>query len=410
MAEVSRPSILSICDHQGTVLRLESESGLVGSAGQPFVSLLDGDSVAKGRRFLELLQRENVACDWTLNLRLAGRICSLTFCGIRKDAELIIVGGTSLLDGLRLYRSYAERANHPMDPLFCCIIERAPPALFGANEEDLDEFTRLNNELVDAERELARRNAELKRIAQLNSELRIQAEETLEVHRSFLSLITHDLKNPLSTIIGFVRLIQSAAAGSIDAKSLNDWASRIDRVAVKMVAQIDELLDVAKLQTGDSLALNRKPLDLVATVRAIVAAQEVNAGRCTLRFESSVATLIGTWDLRCLERALTNLIANAIKYSPMGGDIRVRVWPEGEGLQTTGVIRIEDQGLGIPADDLPFVFAPFRRARTAGKISGTGIGLASARYCVEEHKGRIQIESQEGVGTSITIRLPDSVT
>ena len=146
------------------MLRFESESSLSGSVGQPFVSLLDGESVAKGRRFLELLQRENVACDWALNLRLAGRICSLTFCGIRKDAELIIVGAASLLDGLRLYRSYAERANHPMDPLFCSIIERAPPALFGANEEDLDEFTRLNNELVDAQRELARRNAELKRV------------------------------------------------------------------------------------------------------------------------------------------------------------------------------------------------------------------------------------------------------
>jgi signal transduction histidine kinase len=146
------------------VLRLECESGLVGSAGQPFVSLLDGDSVAKGRRFLELLQRENVACDWTLNLNIGGRICSLTFCGVRKDAELIIVGATSLLDGLRLYRSYAERANHPIDPLFCCIIERGPPALSGASEDDLDEFTRLNNELVDAQRELARRNAELKRV------------------------------------------------------------------------------------------------------------------------------------------------------------------------------------------------------------------------------------------------------
>src|SRR5690349_19888090 len=87
MAEVSRHSILSICDHQGKLLRLESDSGLVGSPGQSFVSLLDSDSVAKGSRFLELLQRENVACDWTLNLNIAGRICSLTFCGIRKDAE-----------------------------------------------------------------------------------------------------------------------------------------------------------------------------------------------------------------------------------------------------------------------------------------------------------------------------------
>ena len=164
MPEVSRKSILLICDYQGTVLRFESESSLSGSVGQPFASLLEGESVAKWRRFLELLQRENVACDWTLNLHLAGRICSLTFCGIRKDAELIIVGAASLLDGLRLYRSYAERANHPMDPLFCSIIERAPSALFGANEEDLDEFTRLNNELVDAQRELARRNAELKRV------------------------------------------------------------------------------------------------------------------------------------------------------------------------------------------------------------------------------------------------------
>jgi signal transduction histidine kinase len=104
-----------------------------------------------------------------------------------------------------------------------------------------------------------------------------------------------------------------------------------------------------------------------------------------------------------VERVVANLVSNAIKYSPGGGDVRVELAAEAG----WAVLRVQDQGVGIPAADLPRVFEQFHRAaNVAGRIGGTGLGLAGARHIVEQHGGSIALESQEGVGTTVTVRLP----
>jgi signal transduction histidine kinase len=107
-----------------------------------------------------------------------------------------------------------------------------------------------------------------------------------------------------------------------------------------------------------------------------------------------------------LERVLENLLSNAIKYSPEGGSITVAIADEEIG-GPWAVLTVRDQGLGIPAADLPRVFERFQRARNVeGRIGGTGIGLASARQIVEQHGGTIAAESAEGTGSTFTVRLP----
>ena len=107
-------------------------------------------------------------------------------------------------------------------------------------------------------------------------------------------------------------------------------------------------------------------------------------------------------DAARLERVLDNLFANALTYSPAGGDIEVRVTREDDAV----VIAVRDHGLGVPAADLAHVFAPFHRGSNVGRIEGTGMGLAGARHIVEAHGGTLTVESVEGVGSTFTVRLP----
>jgi signal transduction histidine kinase len=134
-----------------------------------------------------------------------------------------------------------------------------------------------------------------------------------------------------------------------------------------------------------------------------VAEHQQTTERHELRLESE-AELIGAFDISRLRRVLNNLVDNAIKYSPQGGDVIVRL---GHEPADTAVLEVEDHGLGIPATDVSRIFDRFQRASNVeGRFAGTGIGLASARHIVESHAGSIEVDSREGAGTLFRVRLP----
>ena len=174
-----------------------------------------------------------------------------------------------------------------------------------------------------------------------------------------------------------------------------------------MARLVANLLDLAQPEADGPLALARRPTDLVALVRQAVAAQQAGTGRHRLRVESGEAALVGAWDAARLERVLGNLLGNAVKYSPDGGEIAVNVAREVDAAGAWALVSVRDDGLGIPAEDLPRVFERFHRgANVAGRIGGTGIGLAAARQVIEQHGGQVAVTSREGAGTTVTVRLP----
>jgi signal transduction histidine kinase len=174
-----------------------------------------------------------------------------------------------------------------------------------------------------------------------------------------------------------------------------------------MTALLDELGDMAQLDAGAPLHLHRQAVDLVALSRQAVHELQLTSPQHDLRVMASVPALVGQWDRRRLERVLTNLLMNAVKYSPDGGAITLTLQPEGGGSAPWVQVVIEDQGLGIPAADLPHIFEPYHRGQNVrGRIGGTGLGLASVRHIVEQHGGTLAVVSTEGGGSRFTVTLP----
>jgi signal transduction histidine kinase len=154
------------------------------------------------------------------------------------------------------------------------------------------------------------------------------------------------------------------------------------------------------------LALNLREMDLVEAVWLAVLRHQGISDRHQLRFEAAVPVLIGGRDGGRLDRVIGNLVSNAIKYSPDGGDITVGL----SLVEDRAELVIEDNDLGIPETDLPHIFERFRRAgNVVGRIPGSGLGLAGAMDIVQQHGGSIRVESVEGHGSRFIVQLPTTV-
>lgn len=221
--------------------------------------------------------------------------------------------------------------------------------------------------------------------------------------------MSHDLKTPLTAIRGQADILlrQIDRTGEVDINRTRKGLELLRTAAIRMATWIDDLLDTARLDAGRSIELHRQPMDLVALAWQSVAEHQRGTQRHRLRVHTNDASLVGVWDPVRLRRVLDNLLSNAVKYSPDGGDVDVWVGLERSDARSDAVLRVADQGVGIPAADLPHVFERFRRAtNVVGRIGGTGIGLHGVCQIVQDHGGRIDVESDEGRGTTFTVHLP----
>lgn len=230
-----------------------------------------------------------------------------------------------------------------------------------------------------------------------------------ELERSreeLLSSISHDLKTPLTSIKGFAQLLRRRAERTPGDATVEVLAG-IETSAAKMERMLAELLDVARMQMGQALELDRRPVDLLPLVRQEVAARQTAASHHRLLVETDLEELVGVWDAARLERVLGNLLTNAVKYSPNGGTIAIAVGREQGSQGPLAVLSVRDEGIGIPAVDLPHIFDRFYRAHNVvGRVEGMGIGLASIHQIVVQHGGTLDVQSAEGRGSTFTVRLP----
>lgn len=223
------------------------------------------------------------------------------------------------------------------------------------------------------------------------------------IKSEFVSTVSHDLRSPLTSIRGYAQLLKMA--GPVNEKQ-TVFINRIENGVHQVTELIDDLLDLGKIEAGVELEMSHFEL---ATVIATMVEQFQEQARqqqqqLTYHGPAQPTPVLGN-ELR-LRQVLSNLIGNAIKYSPSGGQTAVNVHAGEDEV----MVRVEDNGLGIPAADLPFIFDKFYRVQTEDRedIKGTGLGLAICKSVIEAHGGRIWVESQLGQGSTFAFTLPIS--
>jgi signal transduction histidine kinase len=242
-----------------------------------------------------------------------------------------------------------------------------------------------------------------------NARLFQEVQTTINDRESFLATVSHDLKNPLATVKGLAQFMhwRLSTGRTTDLAPIVEALDGIQHATLRMATLIEELVDIAHLQSGKPLELDHQVTDLVPLTRQAVAQHQQTTPRHQFHVRETAARLLGVWDAARLERVLGNLLSNAVKYSPDGGDITVTLARDEDAGGAWAVLTVGDQGVGIPADDLPHIFTRFHRAsNVVGRIAGTGLGMAAARHLVEQHGGTIAVTSQEGQGSAFTVRLP----
>lgn len=218
-----------------------------------------------------------------------------------------------------------------------------------------------------------------------------------------LALLAHDLRSPLSVIVGYVQLLQrQAEKGMPEPERLMPYLERIEVAARQMTSLMDDLLaDASPDAEAEPIEFERT--DLAAWLREIVQHQEATVATHQVVAEAPDRPVVAPVNRPKLERAIHNLVTNAVKYSDEGSTVRVVLTEVADELR----IAVADEGVGIPADDLPHIFERFHRGgNVTGRIGGLGLGLTSALRAVRAHGGQIGVASVEGQGTTFTIALP----
>lgn len=228
--------------------------------------------------------------------------------------------------------------------------------------------------------------------------------ELSQLRSRIIRMASHDLRNPLHLAGGFLHVLLEDLPPLTKQQSL--LAQRVLNHLGAMERLIDNLFELERV--GEARAPHREPLDVGPLVQEVLRSQRMQAElkqhRLRSEVDEDIPPVLG--DASMLSHALANLVDNAVKYTPTGGDITVRVWAE----EGEVVIRVEDTGVGIPPDAQGRVFDQFYRARQPGTehISGTGLGLSLVQAIVQQHGGRVWVESAgvPGEGTVFGLALP----
>jgi signal transduction histidine kinase len=310
-------------------------------------------------------------------------------------------------DGLAVLRAVRER--YPHVPVVMFTNSGSEEVAVTAMKEGLDDY------VVKAPRHFerlpyavlaARRRRELEReredLLEREREARAAAEAASLIKDEFLATLSHELRTPLNAIVGWAGLLRT---GALDGERPAQAAASIERSAMALNRLIDDLLDVSAIISG-KMGLEMRPLDLGSVVDAALDAVRPTAAARSIRIDALLARDVRvSGDSGRLQQVVWNLLANAVKFTPPGGEVLVQLEP----LDGIARLAVGDTGAGIDPAFLPFVFEPFRQAD--GSITrvhgGLGLGLAIVRRLVEMHGGTAYAQSAGlGQGATFVVELP----
>jgi two-component system phosphate regulon sensor histidine kinase PhoR len=221
------------------------------------------------------------------------------------------------------------------------------------------------------------------------------------MRRDFVANVSHELRTPLTSIRA---LVETLEAGAIDDAEVSaDFLSRIIAEVDRLALLVDELLDLARLESG-RVRLILEPTNAESLIQGAVNRMAPQVERARLTLDIAVAPVISeiTLDRSRIEQVLLNLVHNAVKFTPGGGTISVLARPRGAFVE----FRVADTGVGVSSEELPRLFERFYKADRARRSQGTGLGLAIAKHIVQAHGGRIWAEPNPGGGTVFVFQLP----
>lgn len=215
-----------------------------------------------------------------------------------------------------------------------------------------------------------------------------------QLQREFLAMVTHDLRNPIASLLGWAQIAQRYPDRvSRGLKMIEDEARHLERL-------VSDLMEATRTD-AQGLELRREPIDLLELAHTCVERIQGTAPTHVMTVDCARESLVGEWDADRLEQVLENLLSNAVKYAPAGGNIRVTL----DADEAMARVAVSDEGIGIDPERLPHIFERFYRAEH-GDIKGLGLGLANARAIVEGHGGRIWVASRPDHGSTFTFELP----
>jgi signal transduction histidine kinase len=220
---------------------------------------------------------------------------------------------------------------------------------------------------------------------------------------AFMSMAAHELRTPMASIFGFTELMLTR---DLKPERQKEMLERILRQSEVMISIINELLDLARIEARQGRDFRHQATDLVSIVQALVQDYQPPTGRTSPVVVAPTAALRRVWvDPQAAQQVVLNVVSNAFKYSPQGGEVTIEFLPDADGRTRCGV-RVKDQGIGMTPEQLARVGERFYRADKSGNIPGTGLGMSIVRETLALMGGSMHIDSHEGQGTTVTLWFP----
>jgi len=261
-------------------------------------------------------------------------------------------------------------------------------------------------DLEKAHRKLELQGEDLVRLA---DDLLIARDEARAADRAkseFLAAMSHELRTPLNAVIGFSAIIKDETFGPVGSIKYRDYAGDINESGQHLLGLINDILDLSKIESGTD-ELHEDEIEIPEIVRSALVLVEQRALQSGIKIGLELADQLPALraDERKLKQILVNLLANAVKFIEFGGEVMLRVWCRKD---SGYVFQIADTGIGIASEDIPKALSQFGQVdgNLDRQYDGTGLGLSLTKALVELHGGTLDLQSQVGVGTTVTVRFP----